>query len=148
MRRNYPAGRQVLVAISLIGMSSCTESTLKTYPVQGYVVHTDGDVHQLIHSHVELMKDNDPSVHAHGEIGLDGRFTIHFVYEGELMTGAPEGRYLVRLILAEENPEGCEDTSNKLKRVPIHNRFLEFNSSGLSVVVPDSQDLFIAVSQR
>jgi hypothetical protein len=132
-----------VVALALCGLAGCGGG-LKTYPVRGKVVLTDGDVKQLADSHVEFMLESDPMVRADGLIGPDGSFAVQMQHKGKLLKGAPEGTYRARIILSGES----DGNGPKRSQRPVHPRFLQFKTSGLSFKVPTSADVTVTVSRR
>jgi hypothetical protein len=102
--------------------------------VNGKVELQGGDVSLLQGSHVVLIPDAEPDnfLRPDGAINADGMFSLQTLIEGELVNGAPEGKYKVRIGLADESDEGIP------KRPPnlVHRRFLDFTTSGLTLTVP------------
>jgi hypothetical protein len=125
-------------------LTGCGGGSLKTYPVRGKVVLADGDVRQLAGSHVEFMLESDPTVRASGQIQSDGSFTVQTLHEGKIQSGAPEGSYKARILLSDEDDEGRPRRGPK----PVHPRFLDFSTSGLSYQVPAGGDITVNVSKR
>jgi hypothetical protein len=130
------------MALAVFLLAGCGDS-LKTYPVSGKVVLTDGDVSQLAESYVELALTTDPELRASGTIGPDGSFWLQTQYQGKLYKGTPEGTYQARIILGDE----FEQTRPRRGR-PVHPRFLDFKKSGLTVQVPTSGDVTLTVTRR
>jgi hypothetical protein len=127
----------------LVAVSGCGAHGVKTYPVKGKVEIKDGDVALLAGSHVELMQESDPDIRSSGKIEPGGNFSLQTQHQGKIVVGAPEGKYKVRIVLADESDEGVP----KRKGDPIHKRFLDFNTSGLSVTVP-SGDYTVSLSKK
>jgi hypothetical protein len=127
----------------LVALSGCGASGVKTYPVGGKVEVKDGDVAQLAGSHVELMQESDPDIRPNGKIRPGGSYSLQTQHQGKIVAGAPEGKYKVRIILGDENDAGVP----KRKGDPIHKRFLDFTTSGLSVAVP-SGDYTLSLSKK
>ncbi|HXG10565.1 MAG TPA: hypothetical protein VNK04_12460 [Gemmataceae bacterium] len=136
----YGAAVRVLVLVGLVGCGG----GVKTYPVNGKVVLEDGDVQQLAGSHVELMLESDPLVRASGRIRSDGTFGVETLHEGRILKGAREGTYQARIIPADEDDEGRP----RRGPLPIHKRFLDFKTAGLSVKVPTEGEVILKVSRR
>src|SRR5438445_6712984 len=134
------ASGQCLVFVALSG---CASSAVKTYPVKGKVEIKDGDVTLLTGSHVELMNESDPDIRPGGKIEPGGGFAVQTLHQGKIVPGAPDGKYKVRIILGDESDAGVP----KRKGDPIHKRFLDFETSGLSFTVP-SGDYTVAVSKK
>jgi hypothetical protein len=133
-----------VVALALLGLAGCGES-VKTYPVRGKVVLTDGNIKQLDSSHVEFMLESDNTVRASGLIGPDGDFEMQSVHDGKVRKGAPEGTYRARIYLSNE---GDDDDGRKRRPPPVHPRFLDFKTSDLSFQVPTDGDITVTVSRR
>ena len=123
--------------------SGCATPKLKIHPIKGKVELTGGDVALLKGSNVEFMQDADPMIRPTGVLAEDGSFSVQTQYEGELLSGAPEGSYKARIILADEGDEGIPKRPANV----IHRRFLDFATSGLTVTVPSSE-YKIAVSSK
>lgn len=126
------ASCQCLLMIMLVG---CGGKGLKTHPVSGKVEIKDGDVAILTGSGVEFQHETDEFLRPSGNLDSSGAFTVKTVHQGKIFVGAPEGKYKLRIILGDQSDEGVP----KRKGDPIHKRFLEFNTSGLSVTVPSSE---------
>jgi len=131
---------QCLLAAALVG---CGSSSVKTYPVKGKVEVKDGDVSLLTSSHVELTQESNPDIRPNGKIEPGGGFSVQTQHQGKIVSGAPEGKYKVRIVLADASDEGVP----KRKGDPIHKRFFDFETSGLSITVP-SGNYTIAVSTK
>jgi hypothetical protein len=137
-------GCGAVVALVLLGLAGCGGDRLKTYSVRGKVVLADGDVQQLAGSHVEFMLESDSTMRASGTIEPDGSFALQTLHKGTLLKGAPEGTYRARLILSDED----QGSRPKQGYKPVHKRFLDFKTSGLSFKVPTNGDVTVNVSQR
>jgi len=124
-------------------LSGCASSGVKVYPVKGKVEIKDGDVAILTGSNVELMQESDPLLRPSGKIEADGGFSLQTLHEGKILPGAPEGKYKARIILGDESDAGVP----KRKGDPIHKRFFDFETSGLTVTVP-SGDYTVSVSKK
>jgi hypothetical protein len=134
----------MLAALCLLALGGCSSQGVKTYPVAGKVEIKDGDVAILAGSYVELKREGeDDHLRPGGNIDSSGRFTVKTLHQGQLLQGAPEGKYKARITLGDESDEGVP----KRKGNPIHPRFLDFETSGLSFTVP-SADYTVALSRR
>jgi len=131
------------MALALLVLTGCSAGHIKTYPVKGKVELKDGDVQMLTGSHVEFKHETDPDLRPTGKIASDGTFRVQTLHKGIILPGAPEGKYQARIILADESDEGVP----KRKGDPFHRRFLDFQTSGLSVAVPSS-DVTVSLSRR
>jgi hypothetical protein len=129
--------------LAMLVVSGCSDAKVKTHPVNGKIQLADGDVAVLEKSSVELMPDADSTMRPSGVIQRDGSFQIKTFHDGEFLVGAPEGGYKARIILADESDEGVPQR----KGDPIHRRFLDFQTSGLSITVPSS-DVTLALSKK
>lgn len=108
------------------------KAAIKTYPVSGKIEVKGGDVAILTASSIELKHDTDETLRPIGNIDATGNFSIKTQYKGEILDGAPEGQYKARIVLADPKDDGVP----KRKGDPVHRRFLEFASSGVSLKVP------------
>jgi hypothetical protein len=124
-------------------LCGCSAKGLKTHPVQGKVELKDGDIAILTGSYVELMQEADPLVRASGRITAQGSYAIQTLHEGKVLSGAPDGKYKVRIVLGDESDEGVP----KRKGNPFHPRYLDFDKSGLSFTVP-SGDYSVVLSKK
>ena|SRR6478672_4311852 len=131
---------QCILAAALLG---CGSSSVKTYSVKGKVDVKDGEVSLLAGSHVELMQENEPEIRPNGKIEPGGGFSVQTQHQGKIVAGAPAGKYKVRIVLADASEEGVP----KRKGDPIHKRFFDFETSGLSITVP-SGHYTISVSKK
>ena len=130
------------LAVAVLALSGCDDQP-KTYPVSGKLVVAGGDVKQLAGHYVEIVKEGDPNTRAAGPIGPDGAFSLETLHAGVVLKGVLEGRYQARILRSEEDDDG-----KKLKKPPVAPRFLQFQTSGLSVTVPASGELTLEVKQR
>jgi hypothetical protein len=134
-------GAAVLAVVALV-LAGCGGGP-KTHPVRGKVVVADGDVAQLADGHVEFVREDDPGVRADGLIGPDGRFEMQTQLQGKLLTGAAEGTYRARIILPDADGGG-----GRRRPRPIHDRFLDFKTSGLTFQVPTDGEITVTVSRK
>lgn len=118
----------VAVLLSVVGVSGCGRPDAPTYPVAGRVEVSGGDSAQLAGHHVELARDDDPTVRAAGVIDDSGRFAVETLDGGRVRGGAREGTYRARLILTDEG-----DGRPKPK---VPRKYLDFATSGWTVQVP------------
>ena len=128
-------GGAVATALSLFLLVGCSGESVKTHPVVGKVEIVGGDVSVLTGSGVEFRHETDETLRPSGNIDSAGNFTVKTLHQGKIVMGAPEGKYKARIILGDESDEGVP----KRKGNPIHKRFLEFNTSGLSFTVPSGE---------
>jgi hypothetical protein len=133
----------VLSALSLFLLVGCGGPSVKTHPVTGKVEIKDGDAAILTGSGVEFMHESDELLRPSGNIDANGNFTVKTLHQGEILPGAPEGKYKVRIILADPNDDGVP----KRKGNPIHPRYFEYATSGLTVSVP-SGDYTVTLSKK
>lgn len=134
----------LLAPAVLLGLAGCSGAGIKTHPIRGKLELKDGDVKLLTGSFVECMLENDPLVRASGKITPDGSFTLETVHEGQVLKGVREGAYKARIVLADEDDEGVPKNRGKN---PVHKRFLDFQTSGLSITVPARGNITISVSK-
>jgi hypothetical protein len=131
-----------VLAVAALAMAGCGGGP-KTYPVRGKVVLADGDVARLADGHVEFEREGDPGVRADGLIGPDGRFEMQTQLQGKLLKGAAEGTYRARIVL----PDADGDGGGKRRPRPVHPRFLDFQTSGLTFQVPTDGEITVTVSR-
>jgi hypothetical protein len=125
-------GSAIVPALFLFLLAGCSGQSIKTHPVSGKVEIKDGDVAILTGSDIELKHEDDEFLRPTGDIDSSGHFSLNTLYQGEILQGAPEGKYQARIILGDESDEGVP----KRKGNPVHPRFLDFATSGLTVTVP------------
>ena len=136
--------KTLTLTFAVLGVG-CGGAGVKTHPVSGKVEVEDGEVAMLTGSTLELQPEGDDSLRPYGNIDSTGNFTVKTHYKGQLIAGAPAGKYKARIILGDESDEGVP--KRKGKGNPIHPRFLDFNSSGLSISVP-SGDYNVSLSKK
>ncbi len=129
--------------VGLIVLTGCSGGGPKTHAVSGKVEIKDGDATILTGSNVEMMLETDETMRASGKIDSAGAYKVQTQHEGKILAGAPEGKYKVRIVLGDESDEGVP----KRKGNPIHPRFLDFATSGLSFTVP-SGDYTVSLSKK
>jgi len=132
-----------ITAMVLVGLAGCSRPAIKTHPIRGTLVLAGGDVKLLTGSFVEFMLESDPLVRASGKITPEGRFVMETIHKDQVLPGAIEGNYKARIVLADEDDEGVP----KGRGIPVHKRFLDFATSGLSFAVPAKGDITISVSK-
>lgn len=144
MRRNknWSVVSAVLAAL-LLGIFGCGSGGPKTYPIQGNVTLEGNDVALLAGSHVEAALLNDPTLRASGIIEPDGTFRLETRHEGAIVRGAREGKYSVRIVLSD-------DDRNILKQAAraVAPRFFDFKTSGLTLDVPATGSVVLALASR
>lgn len=125
-----------ICCLALAPLAGCGGAKIKTHAVQGKVELKDSDVAILQGSHIELLaaQEGDAEQRASGVIAGDGSYSVNTLYEGQVVAGAPEGTYKARIILGDESDENVP----KRKGNPVHRRFFDFETSGLTVTVPGS----------
>src|SRR5262245_17474790 len=104
-----PRGRldsAALAALSLLLLFGCSGPGIKTHPVSGKVDVKDGDVAMLSGSTVQLVQEADETIRPYGNIDASGNFTVKTVYKGNVLQGAPAGKYKARIMLGDESDEG------------------------------------------
>jgi hypothetical protein len=122
---------------------ACGQKGAKTYPVSGKVEVKDGDTSLLTGSHIELMQEADSVIRPNGKITSSGGFSLQTLLGGKVASGAPEGKYKVRIILGDESDEGVP----KRKGDPINKRYYDFATSGLTMTVPGG-DYNVSLSKK
>lgn len=126
---------------TLIPFSSCSESA-KTYPVEGKVAFNDGA--PLTAGVVEFEAENAGSKrpNARGEIQADGTYRLTTFQDGD---GAMEGSY--RVIVVPERVV-ISNMSGPPPKMPIHPRFMSYDSSGLQFTVKSGPNQFNIAVER
>lgn len=133
-----------MMAATALALAGCGREGPKTHTVRGKVVVADGDVKDLAESYVECFLDRDTSVRASGRIEPDGSFALQILHQGQVLRGAPEGTYQAQITVSDEN----EFAGRKRRPPPIHPRFLNPKTSGLTLKVPTTGDVTFNVSRR
>jgi len=136
-------GNAVQAAFTLFCFVGCSDESIKTFPVSGRVEIKDGDVAILTGSGVEFVLEADDTLRPTGNIDASGNFTVKTLHQGEILEGAPEGKYKARIILADPNDDGVP----KRKGNPIHPRYYNFDTSGMSFTVPGN-DYTVSLSRK
>jgi hypothetical protein len=131
------------VVLLPLGVFGCGRNGPATYPVEGKVELAGADVKNLAGSHIEAVLASDSAVRASGQIQDDGRFSLDTLHAGAIFHGAPEGNYRVRIIIADDDP-----ASRRRAALLVSPRFLDDKTSGLSIDVPTSGEVTIAISPR
>lgn len=101
-----------------------------TFPVEGTVV-ISGDVSVLEGSVIEVAVDGDPTRRASGEIQADGSFSLETLHDGQILSGAREGVYKVRIIPTEDDRK-----ARRRAVAAIHARYLKFQTTDVTLTVP------------
>lgn len=136
------SGVVAVVAAGLVALSGCGRDGPETHPVRGRVV-LSGDAGALAGHHVEVVLEGDPAVRASGVIGADGAFDLESLHAGAVRKGARSGRYLARIVPAEEGDDG-----KRLRKPPVAARYLKFETSGWSFEVPTSDEVKLVATAR
>jgi hypothetical protein len=140
-RRTLAAALTFAAVLSVVG---CGPAGPKTYSVRGKLDLTGGDVAHLAGCNIEAAHESDPTVRASGSVQSDGRFTLETLHEGVILKGAQQGKYRVRLLLSDDG----DAEARKLRRKAIHPRFLQFETTGLSLEVPPDSEVVLKVAAR
>jgi len=135
--------KAILLMFAVVPGVGCKGAAIKTHPVSGKVEVKDGDVAMLTQSSIQFVQEGDETIRPYGNIDASGNFTVKTLYKGDIVQGAPAGNYKARIMLADESDEGVP----KRKGNPIHPRYLNFATSGLSVIVP-SGDVKFSLSKK
>jgi len=131
------------LGLAMLCVVGCGTKGPQTYPVRGKVELVGGDVSVLAGSHVEAALTSDPTIRASGTIQSDGSFALETIHAGDLLIGAREGRYAVRLVLSDDDREVRRRAAKSVAK-----RYLDFNASGLTFDVPASKELVLSVTPR
>src|SRR5688500_4014203 len=113
------------LCVLILAIAGCTQSGPPVHPVKGQVQLAGGDNRPLAGHIVEVALASDPLVRASGEIKPDGQFQLEALLEGQLRKGAPEGKYLARIVLADDDPQ-----LRRAAAAAIDPRHLKFDTSG------------------
>ncbi|HZZ77256.1 MAG TPA: hypothetical protein VFE62_01985 [Gemmataceae bacterium] len=132
----------VLIA-GILALAGCGRNGRKLHPLRGRVVLPGADVNLLSGSFVEFALATDPSVRSSGVISPDGSFKLETLENGSTRAGIAEGKYQVRIVLANEDSQKRLSAENA---VPA--RYLEFKTSGVIVDVPTKSDVSIECVQQ
>jgi hypothetical protein len=130
----------VAAAVALTG---CGSGEPRTYPIQGRLSVPNGDVAALAGGTVEAALDSDPTVRAAGTIEPDGSFKLETLRAGVIRKGAVAGTYKVRVILPDDDP-----AARKRAARTVHPRALKFETSGLILQVPATEDVRLELAAR
>ncbi len=130
----------IVLTLVLVG---CGRGGPKTHPVRGYLLLSGGDIAHLAGSHIEAALTTEPTVRASGIIQEDGSFKLETLHAGATVAGAREGKYEVRIVLPDDDRETRRRASQA-----IAPRFLQFKTSGLTLDVPTTGDVTLAVTAR
>lgn len=128
---------------ALLVFAGCTSSGPAVHAVKGQVQLTGGDSTPLAGHIVEVALASDPQVRASGEIKPDGKFQLETLLDGKLQKGALEGKYVARIVLADDDPQ-----QRRTAVQTIHPKFLRFESSGLGLEVPAKEPVQLQVLRR
>jgi hypothetical protein len=142
MRALTVFGNLMLATALLASLTGCGASGPPVHRVQGTVQLTDGNVSDLAGHTLEAVLENDSTIRAYGAIGEDGRFQLESLLGGQIRPGAMAGKYVVRLVLGDDDPE-----LRKRAAQAVNKRFLNTETSGLSISVPASGDVTLSLSR-
>jgi len=126
--------------LAMSGSVGCGSSGPTTYPAQGQVQLATGDSRVLAGHALEAALETDSQVRAYAEIGEDGRFALESLLQGTIRQGALPGRYRVRLILSEDDPERRRQAADFIPA-----RFLQFDTSEFTIEVPAANSIILAL---
>ena len=135
--------RQLLFLAALLTLTGCSQSGPAVHQVQGQVQLNGGDAAPLAGHMVEIQLATNPQVRASGEIKPDGNFQLESLLEGKIRKGAPEGKYNARIVLADDDVKVKQTAA-----AAINPKFLQFNSSGLSIEVPSKEPVQLQIQRR
>ncbi len=126
--------------LAAIGAAGCGSGGKGTYRVQGQIQLAAGDNRLLAGHSLEAALESDPHVRTYGVIDADGHFVLESLLDGVIRQGALPGRYRARLALSDDDPELRRQA---LESIP--KRFLQFETSGLTLEVPAAAPITLAV---
>jgi hypothetical protein len=134
----------LLVTTTLFLISvGCAKPAAKTHFVRGQFEVPGGDIELLAGHIVEVALIADPRVRAAGQIREDGTFALSALHEGAPLAGAKEGAYQARIVLSDDDP-GRRNIAAKA----LPQRYLQFESSGLTLNVPSAEIVTLKVLRR
>jgi hypothetical protein len=82
---------------------------------------------------IELQSVSNPQHFAYGQLSEKGEFEVESLISGEIVRGAPAGKYRVRFIVSDDDIVHKKDLLSKIDK-----RFLDYETSGWNVEVPGS----------
>jgi hypothetical protein len=133
----------IALMVLLVNVAGCGRGGPKLHSTKGKVELTGADVKLLAGSFVEAALISDVNVRSSGVIQPDGSFKLGTFHAGSVVNGAGEGKYQVRIVLADDNNQAYQQAE-----AAIAPRFLDFTTSGLFIDVPSSADVKIELSPR
>ena len=124
--------RRISLLAGLIFCVGCGVSDLES--VAGKVVMQGQNSFAFAGDVLELRSQADPTAHAFAEIKADGSFEIDSLHGGEITHGVKPGEYDARIVISDD------DAQHKQQAIKsINKKYLNFDTSGLKVVVPSPQ---------
>ncbi len=129
------------IAFGLWAMAAtcgCGTNGPELHSVSGIVIGATDKISAIAGSSVEISLKDRPTVRGFGQIEPDGAFEIQSLHLGELRGGALEGEYNLRLLPNDEDEE-----SRKRALSAFSKKYLQFETSGLQVIVPASDPIEI-----
>jgi hypothetical protein len=123
--------RVLLVLASAVVSAGCSDGRLPTYPVSGQVIFEDGSP---VHVGTVELKSREHNIHARGEIGTDGRFSLSTYESGD---GAVAGKHdcvVVQMVMVEEI-SGFRHSTDGV----VHPRFGSYRTSELLADVAEKR---------
>lgn len=127
-----------VLLLSLVGCGS----GLKTHPIKGQVVLTNGSIEDLTDSHIEFELETDSTVRGSGLITAGGQFRVEMLHKGQVLHGLPPGKYRGRVIISEDGPAA------KKRQSVVARRYLDFKTSDLSITVPVSEEVILTIASK
>ena len=135
-------GTLMLATALLASLTGCGKSGPPTHRLQGTVQLAEGNVGDLAGHTLEAVLESDSTVRAYGAIGEDGHFELESLLGGQIRPGALAGKYAVRVVLGDDDPESRRRAAEALNK-----RFFSVETSGLSISVPNSGDVTLSLSR-
>ncbi|MEX0643350.1 MAG: hypothetical protein WD468_11645 [Pirellulales bacterium] len=140
-----------LVVLPTLVLAGCGARDLKTYPVQGRVVYSDGTPLKGGTIDFEVVQgetaEGEPRrVHAHGDIGADGSFQLLTNRE---LAGAVAGVHRVAIGVALETGSDFDVMqASRRKKPAVLPKYASFDTSGLEATVePQSNEITITIQR-
>lgn len=131
----------MLLIGSIVGLTGCSGVQSAKHKVQGQLVFADGSVQQLSGHLIEIAATDDYTQRASGVIDQHGRFTLETLDQGEVKPGVNAGQYMARLLIVDEG-------DGQTKKPKIAKKYLNFQTAGWKVQVPNSGEVQFTVTTK
>lgn len=130
----------LLLAFAIVS-AGCSDGRLPTYPASGQVVFEDGSP---VHVGTVELKSREHNIHARGEIGIDGRFSLSTYESGDGAVAGQHDCVVVQMVMVEQI-SGFRHSTDGV----VHPRFGSYRASELLVDVAEkpTNELTITVGR-